>query len=43
MDDGALDGLKVLDLTLGIRADEQAERVGLDLSDHAETAYTIVD
>ena len=35
--------LKVLDLTLGIRADEQAERVGLDLSDHAETAYTIVD
>jgi Amt family ammonium transporter len=35
--------LKVLDLTLGIRADEQAERVGLDLSDHAEAAYTIVD
>jgi Amt family ammonium transporter len=35
--------LKVLDLTLGLRPTEHDERVGLDLTDHAETAYTIVE
>jgi Amt family ammonium transporter len=30
---------KVLDLTIGIRVDEEAEDVGLDLALHAETAY----
>jgi Amt family ammonium transporter len=31
---------KVIDLTLGLRVDEEAEETGLDLSQHAETAYT---
>lgn len=35
--------LKVLDKTVGLCVSEHAERVGLDLSDHSETAYTIVD
>jgi len=35
--------LKIVDTTVGIRATEQDERVGLDLTDHAETAYTILD
>jgi Amt family ammonium transporter len=33
--------LKVIDLTIGLRCTEAAEKMGLDLSDHAETAYTI--
>lgn len=33
--------LKVIDLTIGLRCTEDAEKMGLDLSDHAETAYTI--
>jgi len=35
--------LKLVGATFGLRADEHAERVGLDISDHAETAYTLVD
>jgi Amt family ammonium transporter len=35
--------LKVVDATIGLRASEQDERVGLDVSDHAETAYTLID
>ncbi len=35
--------LKVVGAITGIRASEQDERVGLDLTDHAETAYTILD
>jgi len=35
--------LKAVDLVVGLRIAEQAERVGLDLSDHAEAAYTLVD
>jgi len=35
--------LKFVDLTVGLCATEHAERVGLDLSDHSETAYTIMD
>ena len=31
--------LKVLDLIMGIRVDEESEETGLDLSQHAETAY----
>jgi len=34
--------LKVIDLTLGLRASDHEERVGLDISDHAETAYTVL-
>jgi len=28
---------------VGLRAEEEAERVGLDLSDHAEHAYNTLD
>jgi Amt family ammonium transporter len=35
--------LKVIDLVIGIRASDHNERVGLDQTDHAETAYTIVE
>jgi ammonium transporter, Amt family len=31
---------KAIDLTLGLRVDEEAEDTGLDLSQHAETAYS---
>ncbi len=31
--------LKVLDLTMGIRVSEEVEYTGLDLAEHAETAY----
>ena len=30
---------KVLDATIGLRVDEEAERLGLDQSEHVETAY----
>ncbi len=30
---------KALDVTIGLRADEEAEQIGLDQSEHAETAY----
>jgi Amt family ammonium transporter len=33
--------LKLIELTIGLRCTEDAEKMGLDLSDHAETAYTI--
>ncbi|MBU6173148.1 MAG: ammonium transporter [Planctomycetes bacterium] len=33
--------LKAIDLTIGLRCTEDAEKMGLDLSDHAETAYTV--
>lgn len=33
--------LKVIDRTTGLRCTEDSEKMGLDLSDHAETAYTI--
>jgi Amt family ammonium transporter len=35
--------LKVIDKTIGLRVTEQDERIGLDLIDHKETAYTLVD
>lgn len=33
--------LKLIDFTIGLRCTEDAEKMGLDLSDHAETAYTV--
>jgi Amt family ammonium transporter len=33
--------LKIIDFTIGLRCTEDAEKMGLDLSDHAETAYSI--
>jgi Amt family ammonium transporter len=35
--------LKIVDVVLGLRASEQAERIGLDLTDHRETGYTVLD
>lgn len=35
--------LKLVDATIGLKASEHNERVGLDLTDHAEVAYTLVD
>ncbi len=35
--------LKIVDAVLGLRAPEQAERIGLDLTDHRETGYTVLD
>lgn len=35
--------LKGVDLVVGLRAEEQEERVGLDLTEHAEHAYTLVE
>ncbi len=33
--------LKLIDFTIGLRCTEDSEKMGLDLSDHAETAYTV--
>lgn len=33
--------LKLIDFTIGLRISEDGEKMGLDLSDHAETAYTV--
>lgn len=33
--------LKVIDWTIGLRTTEDGEKIGLDLTDHAETAYTV--
>jgi Amt family ammonium transporter len=33
---------KVLDLVIGIRVNEEDEEIGLDLSQHAETAYSLL-
>jgi len=35
--------LKIVDLTMGLRTDEQEERIGLDLTEHREAAYTMLD
>jgi Amt family ammonium transporter len=35
--------LKIVDKIIGLRAGEQAERIGLDLIDHRETGYTLLD
>ncbi|MEI6564392.1 MAG: ammonium transporter [bacterium] len=35
--------LKLVDALIGLRATEQSERIGLDLTDHRETGYTMLD
>jgi Amt family ammonium transporter len=35
--------MKVLDVTIGVRVDADTEASGLDLSEHAETAYRLAD
>jgi len=35
--------LKIVDLVLGLRATEDDERIGLDLTEHREAAYTLID
>jgi Amt family ammonium transporter len=35
--------LKVIDLVIGLRVGEHEERIGLDLTEHREVAYTLVD
>ncbi len=35
--------LKTIDATIGLRASEHEERVGLDLTQHKEAGYTIID
>ncbi len=35
--------LKVLDLVMGLRVSEQDERIGLDLTQHREAGYTLLD
>ncbi len=35
--------LKLVDITIGLRVSEHEERVGLDLTQHRETAYTMID
>jgi Amt family ammonium transporter len=35
--------LKIVDFVMGLRAEPQAEKIGLDLSDHRETGYTVLD
>jgi Amt family ammonium transporter len=33
--------LKLLDVTMGVRVDEDAESAGLDVSEHAEAGYEL--
>jgi Amt family ammonium transporter len=35
--------LKLIDLAIGLRAPDQDERIGLDLTQHREAAYTILE
>jgi len=35
--------LKLVDRIIGLRVSEQEERVGLDLTQHRESAYTVID
>jgi Amt family ammonium transporter len=35
--------LKVVDAVMGLRATDHSERIGLDLSDHRETGYTMLE
>jgi Amt family ammonium transporter len=35
--------LKIIDVVIGLRVPADAERVGLDLTEHRESAYTLVD
>ena len=35
--------LKIVDRIVGLRVTEQEERIGLDLTQHRESAYTMID
>jgi Amt family ammonium transporter len=35
--------LKVLDLAMGLRVDDDEETIGLDITQHEESAYTLLD
>ena len=35
--------LKLVDLLVGLRVTEHEERIGLDLTQHKEAAYTMID
>ena len=35
--------LKLVDMFVGLRTTEHEERVGLDLIEHRESAYTLID
>ena len=35
--------LKIVDVIFGLRISENNERIGLDLTEHRETAYTLID
>ena len=35
--------LKLVDLLMGVRADDQEQRIGLDLIEHREAAYTMLE
>jgi Amt family ammonium transporter len=35
--------LKVVDKVMGLRVSDHEERIGLDLSEHREAAYTLID
>ncbi len=35
--------LKVIDMLMGLRVSQQEERIGLDLTQHRESSYTLVD
>jgi Amt family ammonium transporter len=35
--------LKLVDVVMGLRTSELSERIGLDLTDHRETGYTMLD
>ncbi len=35
--------LKVVDILVGLRVSEQSERIGLDLTQHREAGYTLID
>jgi Amt family ammonium transporter len=38
---GSLVLLKITEATVGLRVDDEAERLGLDLSEHDENAYAL--
>ncbi len=40
---GTLLLLKVLDLLMGVRVDEKSEAIGLDITQHNERAYTVIE
>jgi Amt family ammonium transporter len=40
---GTLIILKVVDLTIGVRVDAKVEAIGLDITQHEERAYTVIE